>query len=72
MNTYGAFQTSMANWRIYAANHWLKPIYELLKTELILNDILCQWASRCIQEQQTQVSEEAVHIGLGVAAGEIK
>jgi len=31
---------TMANWMIYAANHWLKPIYELLKAELIQNDIL--------------------------------
>ena len=31
---------TMANWTIYAANHWLKPIYELLKAVLPQNDIL--------------------------------
>ena len=31
---------TMANWIIYTANHWLKPIYELLKATLSQNDIL--------------------------------
>jgi transposase len=31
---------TMANWIIYAANNWLTPIYELLRAELPLNDIL--------------------------------
>ena len=31
---------TMANWIIYVAAHWLKPIFELLRTELLLNDIL--------------------------------
>jgi transposase len=31
---------TMANWIIFAAARWLSPIYDLLKAELILNDIL--------------------------------
>lgn len=31
---------TMANWMIYACGHWLEPIYQLLKTEMIKNDIL--------------------------------
>jgi transposase len=31
---------TMANWAIYAAAHWLEPIYTLLKAELLLRDIL--------------------------------
>jgi hypothetical protein len=30
----------MANWIIYAANHWLEPIYTLLREELLNNSIL--------------------------------
>ena len=29
-----------ANWMIYAANNWLRPIYDLLRAELIANEIL--------------------------------
>ncbi len=31
---------TMANWVIYAANRWLKPIYDLLREELLGHDIL--------------------------------
>jgi transposase len=31
---------TMANWIIYAATHWLMPIYILLHAELLTNDIL--------------------------------
>jgi transposase len=31
---------TMANWMIYAASQWLKPIYDLLRAELIRNAIL--------------------------------
>jgi transposase len=31
---------TMANWVIYASIHWLKPIYEILHTELLKNEIL--------------------------------
>ena len=31
---------TMANWIIYASNHWLKPIHALLRAELIHNNIL--------------------------------
>ena len=31
---------TMANWIIYTANRWLKPIYELLKAGMIPNAIL--------------------------------
>jgi len=31
---------TMANWVIYAAKKWLSPIYNLLRAELLLNDIL--------------------------------
>jgi transposase len=31
---------TMANWIIYAANHWMEPIHALLKAEAIQNDIL--------------------------------
>ena len=31
---------TMANWTIYAATHWLKPVYDLLRAELLKNGIL--------------------------------
>jgi len=31
---------TMANWAIYAAARWLEPIYDLLKVQLLLRDIL--------------------------------
>jgi hypothetical protein len=30
----------MANWMIYVATHWLTPIYDLLRAELLRNEIL--------------------------------
>ena len=36
----GISRQTMANWAIYAAARWLEPIYDLLKAELLLRDIL--------------------------------
>lgn len=39
LGVYISRQT-MANWVIYAASRWLRPLYDLLRAELLSNDIL--------------------------------
>jgi transposase len=52
---------TMANWVIYVAKHWLKPIYNLLRAELLLNDILHadETTVQVIKEESRKASQKS-------------
>jgi transposase len=52
---------TMANWVIYAAAHWLTPIYDLLRDELLENDILHsdETTVQVIKEKDRQASQKS-------------
>jgi len=52
---------TMANWVIYAADRWLAPIYNLLRAELLSNDILHadETTVQVIKEQGRKASQHS-------------
>jgi transposase len=52
---------TMANWVIYAVSRWLKPLYDLLKADLVKNDILHadETTVQVIKEQSRKASQKS-------------